>query len=59
MYLVDGEHVEVGYVVFVSILNPSQAFFVVDQFAHIFVHKLPLHKNNHNIKHNRGITSRC
>lgn len=41
-HLVDGEHVEVGDVVFLSVLDPGAALLLVDQLADVLVHKLAL-----------------
>lgn len=40
--LVDGEHVEVGDVVFMSQVDPGSALLLVNQLANIFINKLPL-----------------
>lgn len=41
-YLVYGEHVEVCDVVLVRTLDPRHALLLVNQLAHVLVHKLPL-----------------
>lgn len=40
--LVDGEHVEVGDVVFLSVLDPGAALLLVNELADVLVHKLAL-----------------
>lgn len=41
-HLVDGEHVEVGDVVFMSVLDPGSALLLVDQLSNVLVDELAL-----------------
>lgn len=45
--LVNGEHVEVGDVVFLGVLDPRPALLLVDQLSDVLVHKLTLFEKCH------------
>lgn len=48
-YLREGEHVEVGHVVFMGAFDSLLALFCVDHLTHILRHKLPLKDTNTHI----------
>lgn len=45
--LVDGEHVEVGNVVFLGVFDPCPALLLINQLSNVLVHKLALFERHH------------